>query len=58
MKTIMRLLILVLQFGGAIQIGIGLTMIWEPLGWIYSGIVAFILGRLMYLDAKTEDSKT
>lgn len=58
MKTIIRLLILILQLGGAIQVGIGLTIMWEPLGWIYSGIIAFMLGHLVYLDAKTEESES
>ena len=58
MKLLTNLLILLLQLGGVIQIGVGLTMIWVPLGWIYSGVVAFILGHMMYLDAKTEESKT
>ena len=58
MKLLENLLILLLQLGGAILIGVGLTMIWFPLGWIYSGVVAFILGHMMYLDAKTEESKT
>lgn len=57
MKFLANLLILILQFGGIIQIGVGLTMIWTPLGWIYSGIVACILGHLMYLDKESEEPK-
>ena len=58
MKLIVNFLILILQLGGVVQIGIGLTLIWLPLGWIYSGVVAVILGHLMYLDAKTEEPET
>lgn len=57
MKTLLHLLIFAAQSAGVVLIGIGLNMIWVPLGWIYSGAVAFIFGHLVYLAMESEESK-
>lgn len=56
-KTLMHLLIFAAQSAGVVLVGIGFSMIWMPLGWIYSGAVAFIFGHLVYLAMESEESK-
>lgn len=56
MKNILNMLIFVLQLMGVVSVWVGLDMIWEPLGWIYSGVAAFAYGHLLYLVTESEES--
>ena len=56
MKHILNMLIFLLQLMGAVSVWVGLDMIWEPLGWIYSGAAAFAWGHLMYRAMESEES--
>ena len=56
MKHILNMLIFVLQLMGAVSVWVGLDMIWEPLGWIYFGIAAFVYGHLLYRATESEES--
>ena len=56
MKYILNMLIFVLQLMGVVSVWVGLDMIWEPLGWIYSGVAAFVYGHLLYLATESEES--
>lgn len=57
MKTILNILIFLLQLAGAVLVGVGIGMIWMPLGWIYSGAVVFAFGHLLYRAMESEESK-
>ena len=56
-KILLSLLIFASQSVGIILIGVGLDMIWEPLGWIYSGAMAFLYGRWVYQAMEPEGNK-
>lgn len=55
MKYILNMLIFLLQLMGAVAVWVGLDMIWEPLGWIYSGAAAFLYGHLLYRATESEE---
>ena len=57
MKIILNILIFLLQLTGAILAGIGIGMIWMPLGWIYSGAAVFAFGHLLYRAMESEEIK-
>lgn len=57
MKPSASILIFTLQVIGVLMIGIGLEMIWEPLSWIYHGIVCFVFGHVLYRAAESEERK-
>lgn len=57
MKIVLNILIFLLQLTGAILVGIGIGMIWMPLGWIYSGAVVFAFGHLLYRAMESEEIK-
>lgn len=57
MKFFLNVLILLLQFGGVILIGIGLADIWTPLALIYAGIVGVALGNLIYRAMESEETE-
>ena len=56
MKAIIQILVFVLQMAGVISAGVGLEMIWTPLGWIYAGAAAFAFGHLLYLAMESEET--
>lgn len=56
MKYILNMLIFLLQLMGAVAVWIGLDIIWEPLGWIYSGVAAFVYGHLLYRAKESEEA--
>lgn len=56
MKYILNVFIFFLQLMGAGAVWMGLDMIWEPLGWIYSGVLAFVYGHLLYRAMESEES--
>lgn len=56
-KIILNILIFLLQLTGAVLVGLGVEMIWAPLGWIYSGAVLFIFGHLLYRVMESEEIK-
>ena len=56
MKHIMNMLIFVLQLMGAVAVWVVRDRIWEPLGWIYSGVAAFVYGHLLYRATESEES--
>ena len=58
MKSILHILVFMCQLIGAVLVGIGLKMIFDPLGWIYAGAATFYFGHLLYLVAESEDVKT
>lgn len=55
MKSTKNFLIFMVQLIGVLLVGIGLEMIWEPLAWIYHGIVFFVFGHVLFLVMKSED---
>ena len=57
MKIFLNILIFLLQAAGAVLVWVGLEMIWEPLGWIYSGVAAFVYGHLIYLAMESEETE-
>ena len=57
MKLFLNILIFLLQLTGAALVGFGVEMIWEPLGWIYSGAGLFIFGHLLYRVMESEEIK-
>lgn len=57
MKTVLNILIFLLQLTGTVLAGIGIGMIWLPLGWIYSGAVVFAFGHLLYRAMELEEIK-
>lgn len=57
MKTVLNILITLLQLIGAVFVGIGIEMIWTPLGCIYSGTAMFIFGHLLYRAMESEENK-
>ena len=56
MKYILNVFIFFLQLMGAGAVWMGLHMIWEPLGWIYLGVLAFVYGHLLYRATESEES--
>ena len=56
MKYILNMLIFVLQLMGVVSVWVGRVMIWEPLGWIYSGVAAFVYGHLLYRATESEET--
>ena len=56
MKYILNVFIFFLQLMGAGAVWMGLYMIWEPLGWIYFGVLAFVYGHLLYRATESEES--
>lgn len=56
-KIILNILIFLLQLTGTVLVGLGVEMIWAPLGWIYSGAVLFIFGHLLYRVMESEEIK-
>ena len=56
-KIVLNILIFLLQLTGAALVGFGVEMIWEPLGWIYSGAVLFVFGHLLYQVMESEEIK-
>lgn len=54
MKTVLNILIFLLQSSGIILVGIGLGLIWMPLAWIYAGVASFAFGHVLYLAVKSE----
>lgn len=56
MKPVMSILIFLAQMVGIILVGIGLEMIWEPLAWIYHGVVFFVFGHALYRAMESEES--
>ena len=57
MKTILNILIFLLQLAGTVLVGVEIGLIWMPLGWIYSGAVVFAFGHLLYRVMESEESK-
>mgnify|MGYP003305604871 CR=1 FL=1 len=57
MKHLLNILIFLLQTTGVVFGWVGMEMIWEPLGWIYSGAAAFIYGHLLYRAMESEESE-
>ena len=57
MKLFLNILIFLLQLTGAVLVGLGVEMIWDPLGWIYSGAVMFVFGHLLYRVMESEEIK-
>lgn len=57
MKLFLNILVFLLQLTGTVLVGWGVEMIWEPLGWIYSGAVLFIFGHLLYRVIESEEIK-
>ena len=56
MKHFLNILIFLLQTTGLVLVWVGVEMIWEPLGWIYFGVAAFIYGHLLYRAMESEES--
>ena len=56
-KLLLHLLVFAVQVIGVVLVGIGLSMIWEPIGWVYSGAIAFAFGHLLYLALESEESE-
>lgn len=56
-KIFLNILIFLLQLAGVVLVGLGVEMIWEPLGWIYSGAALFIFGHLLYRVMESEEIK-
>lgn len=56
MKHILNMLIFLLQLMGVVAVWMGLDMIWEPLGWIYSGVATFVYGHLLYRATESEET--
>ena len=54
---LLHILVFALQLAGVIFAGIGLKMIWTPLGWIYAGAAAFAFGHLLYLAIESEETE-
>lgn len=54
MKTFLNILIFLLQVTGTVLVGVGVVMIWPPLGWIYAGSAVFIFGHLLYRAMESE----
>ena len=57
MKLFLNILIFLLQLAGAVLVGLGMEMIWDPLGWIYSGAVLFVFGHILYRVMESEEIK-
>ena len=57
MRFILQTLIFVTQLIGVVTVGIGLDMIWRPLGLIYAGAAMFTYGHLMYRAMESEEIK-
>lgn len=57
MKIFFSILVLLLQLAGAVLVGVGIGMIWMPLGWIYSGAVIFAFGHLLYRAMESEETE-
>lgn len=57
MNTVLNILIFLLQLTGAVLVGIGMEMIWQPLGWIYTGAAVFAFGHLLFRAVESEESK-
>lgn len=57
MKTVLNILIFLLQSFGVILVGIGLGLIWMPLAWIYAGVAIFAFGHVLYLAVKSEGTE-
>lgn len=57
MKNILNILIFLLQLIGAVLVGVGLDMIWQPLGLIYAGVAMFVYGHLVYRAMESEESE-
>lgn len=56
-KLFLNILIFLLQLTGVVLVGFGMEMIWEPLGWIYSGAAMFVFGHLLYRVMESEEIK-
>ena len=56
-KFLLNLIVLLAQAYGMVAVGIGLFMICEPVCWIYSGVMAFTCGHLLYRDIESEEVK-
>ena len=57
MKILMNVAIFLLQFGGLILDGVGLSQIWSPLALIYAGVVEFAFGHVLYRVMESEESE-
>lgn len=57
MKVFLNILIFLLQSAGVLLVWVGLKMIWEPLGWIYAGVAAYVFGHLVYLAMESEENE-
>ena len=57
MKSAINILIFIVQVIGVLLVGIGLEMIWEPLSWIYHGMVFFYFGHALYRAMESEERK-
>lgn len=55
MKPLLNVLIFLLQLIGTVLVGIGVVMIWQPLGWIYAGAAVFVFGHLLYRAMESEE---
>lgn len=57
MKSLLNVLIFLLQLTGTVLVGVGVVMIWPPLGWIYAGAAVFTFGHLLYRAMELEEPK-
>ena len=57
MKYFLNILIFLLQLIGVVLVGVGLDMIWTPLGLIYAGVAIFVYGHLVYRAMESEESE-
>ena len=55
MKMLFNFTIFLLQMAGAVLVGVGLSLIWMPLAWIYAGVAMYFFGYALYLVMKSED---
>ena len=56
MKMLLNLTILLLQMAGAVLVGVGLSLIWLPLAWIYAGAATYFFGFALYQGMKSEEA--
>lgn len=57
MKSLLNVLIFLIQLAGTVLVGVGVVMIWPPLGWIYAGAAVFTFGHLLYRAMELEEPK-
>lgn len=56
-NILLSLIIFLAQACGVVVVGIGLYMFCVPICLIYSGVVAFAFGHLLYMDMESEEVK-